>query len=921
MTLTSLSRLMTLRAILIRYFQFSSASSDTARRRNLLNIVLAMTVGLTLAAWGLSALEGDPFSAEYVLMVEAGLLLIGWLNNHRSNPAASLAFLLFLTGLLLTSDSPAEIVHGRTLPAFAVTVVLASVLLRAWAGFVFAGLNAGLVALTAFSVGLPVDAITLVVFIMVAGTTWLGVRMSEQAMAAQRALTQRLAEREAYYRAILENQGEGIGLVDAAERFLYANPAAHVIFGVPAGQLIGRSVLDFLRPTDAPLIQAQTDLRRQGRSSQYELDIQHPNGQSRRLLITATPQYDAAGRFLSTCGVFRDLTERLQLEAELQDSRARYRDLLETVEDWIWEIDLHERYTYASPRVRDMLGYEPAEIVGRTPYDFMATPAEADRVRALIHTWQSGAAALTSVENTCRHRTGRLVVVETSLRPFYNAAGQLRGYRGVDRDVTARKRAEDALRASEARFARAFQTIPDAITIIRQRDMQFLEVNAGFTQLTGFAAGEVRGRSVAEFNLWSRPDTDLAQVRQALRQHGEVKGLELLFRRKDGAERVGLLTVAGLDLEGEASLVGILRDVTDWRQAEQALQKRTEELELLYEAGTRLGSTLDLEAVAEVTHDTIARFMDCPDLYVSRYDPSTQLIHCVHARRFGQRLAPGSFPPIPLEPEGHGTQSIAIRTGETLRLGDYPDYFRTARTRYRISDTGHLQPAQDSDSDEVAASALIVPLKMGGQVHGVIQVFSYTPDAYTLAQQRILEALAPQMAAALANALLYQQAQRELQERQRAETEVRRAYVEKERLVAAIASILIGLDARDQVTQWNAAAETVLGRPAAAALGQPLEALGLNWEWEALREAITACRRTAQPTRVRALQFQPAAGLTRMLGLTVTPLPFEAEPEAFGVLILGSDITERLNLERQLVQAQKLESIGQLAAGVAHEIN
>ena len=77
--------------------------------------------------------------------------------------------------------------------------------------------------------------------------------------------------------------------------------------------------------------------------------------------------------------IFNDVTDRKQAEEKVKESRERFKNLVEASSDWVWEVDEHAVYTYASPKVRDILGYEPEEVLGKTPFDFMP-PEEAERV-------------------------------------------------------------------------------------------------------------------------------------------------------------------------------------------------------------------------------------------------------------------------------------------------------------------------------------------------------------------------------------------------------------------------------------------------------------------------------------------------------------------------------------------------------------
>ena len=147
-------------------------------------------------------------------------------------------------------------------------------------------------------------------------------------------------------------------------------------------------------------------------------------------------------------------------EAALRESEERYRALVETVSDWVWEVDENVVYTFVSPKIRDLLGYEPGEILGKTPFDLMP-PDEALRVKEIFGPYAARREPFPTIENVNLHRDGHLVVLETSGAPFFDANGRFRGYRGIDREIGARKRAEEAVRRSEEhlRQIRKFEEI------------------------------------------------------------------------------------------------------------------------------------------------------------------------------------------------------------------------------------------------------------------------------------------------------------------------------------------------------------------------------------------------------------------------------------------------------------------------------
>jgi len=140
--------------------------------------------------------------------------------------------------------------------------------------------------------------------------------------------------------------------------------------------------------------------------------------------------------------------ERDRQAAEGRRAEERFRTLTEQTSDWIWEVDEDGTYTYVSPKVRDLLGHDPEEVLGKTPFDLMP-PDEAERIAGAFAAIASARQPLERLENINLHKDGRRVVLETSGVPVFDASGRFAGYRGIDRDITARKQAEARLLQAE----------------------------------------------------------------------------------------------------------------------------------------------------------------------------------------------------------------------------------------------------------------------------------------------------------------------------------------------------------------------------------------------------------------------------------------------------------------------------------------
>ncbi len=143
---------------------------------------------------------------------------------------------------------------------------------------------------------------------------------------------------------------------------------------------------------------------------------------------------------------WRDLSDHDRMAQALRESEQRFRDFTFASADWIWEVDARGRFTYVAGNVESVLGYTPAELIGRTPFDIMPLE-EARRVRRLMKDIARHQRSFSDLHNVNLHKHGRLRHSVTNGMPIRDASGAVIGYRGIDRDTTAlRERDEKILR-------------------------------------------------------------------------------------------------------------------------------------------------------------------------------------------------------------------------------------------------------------------------------------------------------------------------------------------------------------------------------------------------------------------------------------------------------------------------------------------
>ncbi|MBE0537521.1 MAG: PAS domain S-box protein [Phycisphaerae bacterium] len=252
---------------------------------------------------------------------------------------------------------------------------------------------------------------------------------------------------------------------------LWISPQGHVLWTNPAVERItGYSVEEFMRLGRHPeSVVYEDDLSavsevfqealRGGSGKELEFRIQRKDGGVLWVTMSWQPIFDNKGVPQGHRESIEDISERKKAETALQESRERFRGLVESTSDWIWEIDTANRYTYVSPTVKDLLGYTPEEVLGKSPFDFMSAE-EAARVGGSFNAIRQLCEPFRGLENVSLHKDGHEVVLETSGVPIYDAYGNFSGYRGIDRDITDRKQAEDRLRDTTQMLKLVLDAIP-----------------------------------------------------------------------------------------------------------------------------------------------------------------------------------------------------------------------------------------------------------------------------------------------------------------------------------------------------------------------------------------------------------------------------------------------------------------------------
>jgi sigma-B regulation protein RsbU (phosphoserine phosphatase) len=360
----------------------------------------------------------------------------------------------------------------------------------------------------------------------------------------------------------------GIVITDLEGRIEYVNRGFSRLTGYSAAELIGRNSRQLhAGRTAAEENRDIWDTLRAGEEWHGEIQDRKKDGDLYWALETITPIRDVRGKVGRYLAMRQDITQQKHDREALQESEERFRMVAEMVGEWLWEQDAGGHYTYSSAAVEAILGYRPEEILGRHFLDLMTAEDRAHWLESLPPAEQV-TAAFTRLVNHYRHRDGHEVFTESTGAPLLDERGKVSRWRGMDLDITDRKRFEDALRLRDRAIEAA--NVGIAIADARQPNYPNIYVNPALCRITGYSQEELLGRSL---RILPGPEADeeaRAKIHRALREGGSC---EVVLRnyRKDGTVFWNELLLSPVHDESGTTThyIAIQTDVSERRRAEE----------------------------------------------------------------------------------------------------------------------------------------------------------------------------------------------------------------------------------------------------------------------------------------------------------------------------------------------------------------
>jgi PAS domain S-box-containing protein len=382
-------------------------------------------------------------------------------------------------------------------------------------------------------------------------------------------------KQEQYYRALTENTHELVVLLDREAVIRFATPSIQKILGYPLADRLGKNFLEWVHPEDlyrAKEVFTQTYLST-GRTMTVDFRAKHLDGSWRFLEAAVTNLFNhpaVEGMILNA----RDVTERKKTDEVLKDRERYFRALTENAYDVVYVIDREGRRFYESPSTERVLGFRPGDRDPKNTFSYLHPDDQAAGQAAFQKSLQNPGMPV-SVELRTRHKDGRWIDMEVVATNLLDVAA-VRGVVVNCRDITERKKAEEDLRHSEERFRNLIESSHDVVNVF-DREGKIQYVSPSVKRVLGYDPAELAGQTSWE---WIHPE-DLAAAQpvfeKVLGSPGESKTVEIRLRHKDGSYKNIDLTLTNL-LENPAvrGVIATYRDVTERVRTEEKFRNLIE---------------------------------------------------------------------------------------------------------------------------------------------------------------------------------------------------------------------------------------------------------------------------------------------------------------------------------------------------------
>ena len=552
--------------------------------------------------------------------------------------------------------------------------------------------------------------------------------------------------------AVVENMDEAMIVLDLEERIADLNPAAQRLLGHSASEVIGRTAEE-LFAAYSPLIARYRDL-----GEVRDEVIIGEGAQQRHFDLRVSSLHDSDGQPVGHLAVLHDIAARKQAEEALRASKQLLEKTFYGLRDAVFIVDADSvEIMDCNPAASEVFGYSREEMLGRTTTFLHVNEETLEEFRRYLYPAVEERGFLFLPEFRMKRKDGTVFPTEHTVVPLEDERGQRIGWVSVVRDITARKRAYEALRESEERYRHLFDGLP--VGLYRTSPSgQILDANPALVQMFGYPDREsLLAVNAADIYVHAE---DRRREQAMLERDGIVRGFEMQQRRYDG-KIIWVRDTVRAVRDGDGQVLcyeGSLEDITERKRTQRELVQRAEELAALQATVLDITSTggfqTRLYTLLQAIVERAAQLLNAPGGGLYLCDPERQETRCVVSYNT-RRDYTGTVLKY-----GEGAAGVVAQTGKPLIIDDY----RTWSSRATVF-----------EEDQPFTAVLSAPMVWQGRVTGVIHVLhDVAARHFTPADLELLTLFANHAAVAVENARLYEAAQQELAERKRAEEELQR---------------------------------------------------------------------------------------------------------------------------------------------------
>jgi PAS domain S-box-containing protein len=713
-----------------------------------------------------------------------------------------------------------------------------------------------------------------------------------EARAAAEATVRRLQELE----AIAKHSGELLYKHGLDQRFTYVSPQHESLLGYGAEEL-GMEWTKYV--TDNPINQTafmltQRALETGERQPPYLVEIRKKDGRPILLEVDESPLKDDAGKVIGMVGAARDVTEREKAQDALRESEKRFRQLAETISDvfWIANLDLSQVH-YVSPAYEQIWGHT-CESLYRDARSWAAAIHPEDRERAWAALGSERGKGEVTVEYRIVRPDGAVRWILDRAYPLRDEAGQQAGVVGLARDVTERKVAETAEREREENLRRLYASMNEGLALHEivcdasgaAVDYRILDVNPAFEAITGLGRDQVVG--VLASKAYGSGQAPYLETYAPVAASGRPATFETHFAPLDKHFTVSVFSPC------PGQFATVFADISKRKEAERQICLLNQVYDLISHINEAIVRLSDRETLFRETCRIVAEHGQFQMAWIGLSGATREIRPVAWAGQEDGYLA-GPEAATAAKPCGDGLAGIAVREGRVVVVSN-------------IAEEPRMAPWRDAALARGYRSVVALPLKQGQRFIGALSVYASQPGFFSAI---VTESLV-EVTASLSFALDLFERNRE-RERERQQLRLQHSALE------AAANAIVITD-REGAIQWvNDAFTRLTGYEREEAIGRNPRLLksgvqDVNFYHHLWQTVLGGAVWQGGVTNKR------KDGTLYEEEMTITPVRAQMA-EITHFIAIKQDVTERKRLEQQFLRAQRMQSIGLLAGGVAHDLN